>query len=240
MRSIKTAYTYKQAKIYDDIRFKDNAGKTIHSMELSLLKFFLGFASSKKNILEIGCGTGRILIELFKLGYQVDGIDASKNMLKKLLEKARLLNITVNLKQFESANLKIKKKYDFVYAIRLLNQTESKNYALKTIKEMIRVTKPGGYILAEFVNINRPRIGRNSTKTTRLSHKMISKSISSENWKCKIISNKGLFFFGMGTIIATPSLFLNLIVKLDTLFSKLLPKYCSRGYIFLKKDEKKV
>lgn len=239
MKSKKTAYTFKQAKVYDVTRFMSPAGRAIHNMELSLLKYFLEFTLTKKKILEVGCGTGRLLIELFKLGYLVEGADASKNMLKKLLEKARLLKIIINYKQLESANLKLKKKYNFVYAIRLLNQTESKNYALKSIKEMIRITKPGGHILAEFVNVNRPRIGRNSTKTTRLSHKIISEANFSENWGCTIIKNKGLFFFGMGSIMATPTLFINIVVNFDKLLSTLFPRYCSRGYILLKKNDKK-
>ena len=142
MKLKKTAYTFEQAKVYDVTRFMSPSGRAIHNMELSLLKYFLKFTSTKKNILEVGCGTGRLLIELFKLGYLVEGADASKNMLKKLLEKARLLKIIINYKHLESANLKIKKKYNFVYAIRLLNQTESKTYALKSIKEKIRITKP--------------------------------------------------------------------------------------------------
>ena len=152
-------------------------------------------------------------------------------MLKNFLTKTKLLKISINYKQLESANLKLKRKYNFVYAIRLLNQTESKNYALKTIKEMIRVTKPGGYILAEFVNVNRPRIGRNSTKTVRLSHKIISETNFSQNWNCEIVKNKGLFFLGMGTIMATPNLIVDIVVKLVNILSTLFPRYCSRGYI---------
>ena len=68
MKLKKTAYTLNQAKSYDSKRFDNIAGKIIHKMELSMLNFFLEFASTKKDILEVGCGTGRLLIELHKSG----------------------------------------------------------------------------------------------------------------------------------------------------------------------------
>ena len=236
MRSVRTAYSRRQAEVYDKKRFTDISGKAIHKMELSILKFFLKSISIKKNILEVGCGTGRLLIELSKLGYQVDGVDASKDMLKQLLKKARLNNKNIKIKRLESANLKLSKKYNFVFAIRLLNQTKSKSYALKSIKEMIRVTKPGGHILIEFVNINRPRIGRNSTKTTRLSHKIIAEANLLKNWGCDVIEEKGLFFLGMGTIISIPTFLLNIVIKVDNFLSSIFPRYCARGYVLLKKN----
>ena len=104
---------------------------------------------------------------------------------------------------------------------------------------MIRVTKPGGYVLAEFVNINRPKIGRNATKTIRLSHKIIVETNYKESWGCSIVKEKGLFFFGMGTIMATPTVFINIMIKVDKFFSSLFPKFCSRGYILLKRNAKK-
>jgi len=41
-----------------------------------------------RQILDVGCGTGRHAIELAKRGYQVTGIDLSEDQLKKAREKA--------------------------------------------------------------------------------------------------------------------------------------------------------
>ena len=170
-----TAYSYNQANEYDSKRFSTPSGKMIHSMELRILQYFLKLTSSKDRILEVGCGTGRLLIELTKKDYTVDGVDASPEMLSKLQQKFERTKLSSNFYVSESAKLPFKDNdYNFVYSIRLLNQTESIEYALKTIKEMVRVVKPGGYVLAEFVNSNRPRIGRNATKTVRLSHNLIN------------------------------------------------------------------
>jgi len=234
-----TAYSYNQANEYDSKRFSTPSGKMIHAMELRILQYFLKLTSSKGRILEVGCGTGRLLIELTKKDYTVDGVDASPGMLSKLQQKFERIKLSSNFYVSESAKLPFKDNdYNFVYSIRLLNQTESIEYALKTIKEMVRVVKPGGYVLAEFVNSNRPRIGRNATKTVRLSHNVINNIFLKQNDNASVVKNKGVFFFGMGTIDRIPVFLLEIFSKIDEIFSFLFPKYCSRGYVLIKKDIK--
>jgi len=231
-----TAYSDNQANEYDSKRFSTPSGKMIHSMELRILQYFLKLTSSKDRILEVGCGTGRLLIELTKKDYTVDGVDASPEMLSKLQQKFERTKLSSNFYVSESAKLPFKDNdYNFVYSIRLLNQTESIEYALKTIKEMVRVVKPGGYVLAEFVNSNRPRIGRNATKTVRLSHNLINDFFFKKNYNPSVVKNKGVFFFGMGTIDIIPVFLLKIFSKIDGIFSFLFPKYCSRGYVLIKK-----
>ena len=76
-----TAYSDNQANEYDSTRFSTPSGKMIHSMELKILRYFLKLNFIKGRILEVGCGTGRLLIELTKRNYTVDGVDASTGML---------------------------------------------------------------------------------------------------------------------------------------------------------------
>jgi cyclopropane fatty-acyl-phospholipid synthase-like methyltransferase len=44
-------------------------------------------------VLDLGCGNGRIAINLAKLGYKVYGVDISPVFIKDALEKARLYNV---------------------------------------------------------------------------------------------------------------------------------------------------
>ena len=46
--------------------------------------------------LEVGCGTGRILMPLVQQGHVVDGMDNSKRMVALLKEKASHLNLEVD------------------------------------------------------------------------------------------------------------------------------------------------
>jgi SAM-dependent methyltransferase len=44
--------------------------------------------------LELGCGTGRVLLDLLERGYSADGLDASPAMLDRLLTKAQARGLT--------------------------------------------------------------------------------------------------------------------------------------------------
>ena len=179
----------------------------------------------------------KVINRTYKKNYIVDGVDASTGMLIKLQKKFKHIKSSSKFYISESAKLPFKDNdYNFVYSIRLLNQTESIEYALESIKEMVRVVEPGGYVLVEFVNNNRPQVGRNATKTVRLSHNLITDFISKNNDNASVVKNKGVFFFGMGAIDVIPVFLLNFFSKIDEVFSFLFPKYCSRGYVLIKKN----
>lgn len=55
----------------------------------TILRLLLDFVRGGKRLLEIGCGTGQWLSELTKAGYDVVGLDPSRNMLKTATEKSR-------------------------------------------------------------------------------------------------------------------------------------------------------
>jgi len=231
----RTAYTKEQADNYDVKRFATVGGMCIHEMELEILRWALNYIPKNSNILEVGCGTGRFIVETSFMGYKVDGLDASPTMLEKLKEKTKNLGNLISLRVGEAAELPYNNNsYDFVYSIRLLNQTESVRYALNTVAEMLRVTKPRGFALVEFVNARRPRIGRNKTKTTRLTCKQIIE-IAIEN-KSMVVDVKGGFFFGMGAIDKFGERKVRVISWLDRKMARLFPKYCSRIYVLLKKE----
>ena len=54
-------------------------------VELDLIQQHL--SGSKGRCLEIGCGSGRILLPLLDAGYLVDGVDVSQDMLELLKQR---------------------------------------------------------------------------------------------------------------------------------------------------------
>ena len=237
-RAHDTAYTSQQAETYDAQRFVTASGKLIHDLEYGELSRALKYVRSGASTLEVGCGTGRLAIELSKLGYDVAGIDASGAMLDELQEKFKELDLPVTLKLAEAAALPFPdNSHDLVYSIRVLNQTESPEYALKVIREIIRVAKPGGYTLIEFVNEYRPRWGKGKTPTTRVRPADAVDAV--ENSDAKVISFRGRFFLGMQAFQRTPDLLLAPLSKIDRAASHLFPRLCSRCYIFAQKSVKK-
>ena len=50
-------------------------------------------------VLDVGCGTGRLLVDYRKQGIDIDGVDNSPDMLVLCLEKAAEAGVTVNLEE---------------------------------------------------------------------------------------------------------------------------------------------
>lgn len=110
-----------------DGRFKKSAKK--------LIKFF----NLKKNdkILEIGCAKGYFLVEFFKLGMNVIGIDKSKYAKKKShsLIKKYIKNFDIEKKMIFK-----NKDFDFVFCKEVFPHIRP-NKIISIIKEMKRVVK---------------------------------------------------------------------------------------------------
>jgi SAM-dependent methyltransferase len=70
-----------------------------------------------KNILDIGCGTGRHSVELAKRGYIVTGLDLSEAQLKKAKEKAGKENVKIDFMKEDARNFSLNEKYDLAIMI---------------------------------------------------------------------------------------------------------------------------
>ena len=81
------------------------------------LKFYLSFANKKMNILEPMCGTGRFLAGFVEKGFNIDGFDISKEMLKICRTKIKkLFSDGNNLIHCCSFNrFPLNKKYDYIF-----------------------------------------------------------------------------------------------------------------------------
>src|SRR6056297_1457836 len=67
----------------------------------------------KRNILEIGCGTGEITKRLGDRDYKVTAVDSSENMLVKAYEKLRTMT-NIRIIKGDGRNFSIDKKFDAV------------------------------------------------------------------------------------------------------------------------------
>lgn len=231
-----TAYDKSKATEYDDYRFTDIAGKAIHDAESRILLDTIKTIPSSGSVLEVGCGTGRLMVEVSKLGYHIDGADASGPMLAEAGAKFVDAELSPEFYLCEAANLSCKEdRYDFCYSIRLLNQTESDEYALAVVRDMIRVTKPGGKCLVEFVNTNRPRWGMNKRPTTRLSPRAVLQTAEANG--TRLVEWNGAFFISMQAYKKVPKWALKAASKVDNFLSELFPRLCSRVYLTVEKRD---
>ena len=105
----------------------------------------------KSLVLELGCGTGQILISLLKKGILCEGIDNSKFMLEKLKSKKAKIYLS-NLNSFKS-----KKKYDYIFSCHgpfLIKDNELESYILNK-KELIKILKKYSKISKNGILINK-------------------------------------------------------------------------------------
>jgi ubiquinone/menaquinone biosynthesis C-methylase UbiE len=228
-----TAYSKEQASVYDELRFTGASGEALHHFESKRLMEVLQRIGKDASILEVGCGTGRLLVDARAQGYKVNGLDASPHMLEQLRAK---FGPDEDIETVVGEAAKIPQPdntYDAVYSIRVLNQTESPAYALDALTEMLRITKDGGYTFVEFVNAKRPRWGMNKRPTTRLSVAEVVRRGKSNG--AEYIYTRGVFFTSMQLYRKVPRLLVPIVSTIDRALSSLFPSLCSRCYVLFRK-----
>jgi ubiquinone/menaquinone biosynthesis C-methylase UbiE len=98
-------------------------------------------AAATGKVLDVGCGTGTLLNALPKDRYERHGIDLSEGMVSEALAKDSTLHaITGSATDIPYPD----NTFDVVICAAVLHHIVEPDLIVKTIKEMVRVTKPGG------------------------------------------------------------------------------------------------
>jgi SAM-dependent methyltransferase len=109
----------------------------------------------RSRILEAGCGAGLMTLELAHRGYMVEAIDSSEAMVERALQGAiesglgdrvRVFRGDINSLAFEDDT------FALVLAMGVIPWLDSPDPA---VREMARVVKPGGYVIASSDNLVR-------------------------------------------------------------------------------------
>jgi SAM-dependent methyltransferase len=112
-------------------------------------------------ILELGCGTGRVLLPLARQGYQITGVDVSPPMLDVARRKVAAENLTGQVTLFEQdmRELELGGRFNLAFAainsfMHLLN-TDDQLTALARIRHHLN---PGGLLLLDLFNPDLSRL----------------------------------------------------------------------------------
>ena len=99
---------------------------------------------SKMNVLEIGCGIGRLLIPMSKIFQNASGIDISSEMVRIGKEKAEgISNCEILENNGTDLSLFSDNYFDFCYSFIVFQHIPDKKIVEEYIKEVSRVLKPG-------------------------------------------------------------------------------------------------
>lgn len=170
-------------------------------------------------ILDIGCGTGDLLIEFAKKGASTTGIDISNEVLLKAQHKAYKEKVNATLIPVKVEEMSFPANtFDLVTSITVLQHITDKNKFLTAIKKLVEVTKPGGHILIfEISPYKKRHLNYSSYISIRLRDEYVKVF---ENMGCILINEFGYPRIGIKAI----QLLSRVIKTANYLFSKILGK----------------
>lgn len=111
------------------IMFVEKAGLWLHYMDqgwkqapatvANILKILKRQGITRGRVLELGCGNGRIILNLAKKGFDACGVDMSRLYIHDAVKKAREMNVKTDLRQGDYRRIDkiFKGKFDIVISI---------------------------------------------------------------------------------------------------------------------------
>jgi len=113
---VNTSTTKQSPPASEATPFDDGALYDLFFDRLDLgLDFYLGLAKSAGGpVLDVACGTGRIMLPCLKAGVDVEGLDLSLAMLDRLRHKAGALGFNPTLYQANMADFRLPRRYALI------------------------------------------------------------------------------------------------------------------------------
>ena len=228
---VETAYDYDASLHYDSRRFSSPQGQLFNRLETEQLNKALVLCPLTAEVLEIGCGSGRFTSVVASTGRKITALEPSDFMIDIAVQRCQNYP-NVSFVKGEGRHLPVNSRaFDFVFAIRVLNQTQSVDYALATVEEMIRVAKPGGIVLVEFCNYYRPRF--KTTKAVRLKLDEIIQVVLASYPRAQL-DCAGILALSETVLQKTPGCLLRLYEAVDRDISTIASSVAARIYLTIK------
>jgi SAM-dependent methyltransferase len=120
------------------------AGSSLFSLDLS---FVTRHCQPAGRLLDLGCGTGRLLIHAARNGYAPVGVDLSSEMLAVAASKARELSVSVDLVRASIVELEAFRDESFDHAACLfstLGMVRGAEQRRLVVRHVRRLLRPGG------------------------------------------------------------------------------------------------
>lgn len=134
---VASRYSGKQARTYDQVRNK----QIRWHKENEIVAAMLADVRRGSRVLDVPVGTGRFFPLYDKLGFRVEGVDGSEDMLTEAGKKARRCTPTPVLSVGDATSLLYKaREFDASVCVRFLNLIDEESVRA-TMRELFRVTR---------------------------------------------------------------------------------------------------
>jgi ubiquinone/menaquinone biosynthesis C-methylase UbiE len=142
-------YEYRglMAQTWDDLR-GDPTGRGDRDFYLEMIRRF------GQPVLDVGCGTGRLLLDFLAEGIDIDGVDVSPEMLAICAEKANQQGLLPQLYEQPVEQLSLPQRYRTILAPSSVLQLIPDPVAVRqAMAQLYRHLLPGGVLVAPFMTL---------------------------------------------------------------------------------------
>ena len=136
-------YDYPQ---YYDLAFQDDTKREADFFEAAFERYATG---EVKRLLEPGCGTGRLVVEMVRRGYDVSAFDLSKKSLSYLRQRLRRRRLSAELFEADMAQFEFRPAADAAFCtVNTFRHLLTEQAARGHLESVARAVRKGGlYIL---------------------------------------------------------------------------------------------
>jgi SAM-dependent methyltransferase len=106
--------------------------------------------TSGQPALDLGCGSGRVLIPLLRAGLQVDGCDYSADMLAQCAARARHAGLAPQLYQQSMHELDLAGRYRTIFACGVIGLGINRRQTLQAMQRVYDHLRPGGVFVFDY------------------------------------------------------------------------------------------
>ncbi len=168
---------YNKSDIYEEFHKKTKEQKSLlkksnftYHIIIEILDKYIKESQGKKNILDIGCGSGTISVYLASKKYNVTGIDISQTAINSCSRSANILGIkNLRFKQMNFPQEYPNTKYDIIVCFEVLEHLRNDKLALRTVFKLL---KRNGILILSTPSSNAPlhRLGYTKSFDERVGH----------------------------------------------------------------------
>lgn len=133
-------------------QFKSHVWNYLLDKRIALIDSALKNSLSKKGIgLDLGCGLGTQCLAMSQLGYSIIGLDYSHNLAQQAhIQGVKVVNGDALTLPFRESS------FEYVFTIGALHHLQGVADQETAYREIVRVLKPGGYLIVQETNTRNP------------------------------------------------------------------------------------